>query len=277
MTNKKIIDISNYQKSKNQIANTYKHEFRSRDERWKNRKQSYPKTSILGISSGSKYATSGEKLDIALNAIRKQTDHLYISNTSTPYQYTLIAEGHDPIKTFQTAKELGQTWLTNNKDILEHHKDAFKSENKTIKIINWIDDIRNTPYFSVKMSKFFKFYNTCIPFRQAIEKDIYDFILRKEKRGMPDKTNPFFWNLKASLEKMTGYWIMTEELQKKYRNNSILYFHNGSVSPQIDFFRTHAHMIPKDTAQPLLSTIYVDITFRRRKKINQQTNNKKTA
>lgn len=248
----------------------YKYEFRSADQRWKNRMQKPIRSGILGISAGSSYATSGSKLDSGLQAIYKQVDHLYISNTYSPYQYTFMAEGLDPDAALEKAIECGKDWLQENRPIIEHYKNEAETCGKSLTVIDWIPDIRNHPDFLNHLAKVTYFFRDNQGFHKAIEDDIEALLQRQARREQGEETvqdidrMALDLNVKAALEKIAGYWIMTQTLQNKTNSDLVLYFHNGPVSPQINFFRTHGDNIPDSVAQPLKSIVYVDITFRKR-------------
>ncbi len=265
-----IVTFPSYSEKSDNQYREYKHEFRSEDQRWKNRKHQPINAAILGISSGSPYVTSGSKLDSCLHAIYKQTDHLFISNTYSPYQYSFMAEGLDAETALTKAKEHGNAWIENNRELLEHYQKEASTQGKSLTIIDWISDIRNHPNYTEYLVKAHGFFHQNQNFHDSIEQDVASLLKRKIKREKGKNAisyiKPFFlkMNTKSALEKITGYWIMTEMLQKKTGENLVSYFYNGPVSPQINFFRTHADDIPENMIDPLKSIIYVDITFRKR-------------
>lgn len=253
----------------------YRRNFRSQDQRWKERNNKPIQAAIFGISTGSEFATTKDKLDVGLQAILEQIDHLYISNTYGPYQHVFIKQGMSTEAAQDQAFNCASEWLTDNTNIIYHYKKEATKHNKSVRVIDWIDEIQHGDEFMDRLTQVHEFYMSNEPFRDAIKADIQALWERQLKRGdikaddIPDDVsdtsvsvfNPY---ISSALEKIAGYWMMADSLKKKTGCDEIAYFHNGAVSPQIDFFRTNPEEVP-EAMKSLTSLVYVDISFKSRK------------
>lgn len=274
------VTFNTYSETQGKGEPAYRREFRSKDDRWKARNKKPIQAAIFGISTGSDYATTEDKLDRGLQAILQQVDHLYISNTYGPYQHVFIQqEGMSTEAAMDKAFLCASDWLTQNTPIIFHYRAEARKLNKTVKVIDWIDEIRENPNFTDHLTEVHRFFNSCDEFRDAIRDDTAALKGRIKKRlienGEIDPENIpahledtaisiFDPYIGSALEKIAGYWLMADALKEKTGCDEIAYFHNGPVSPQIDFFRTRPDLVP-ETMQSLTSLVYVDISFKSRK------------
>ena len=251
----------------------YKRQFRSKDDRWRARDDKPIRAGIFGISTGSDFATRTDKLDRGLHSILQQVDNLYVSNTYGPYQHVFVKEGMTTEQAMDRAFQVASDWLAENISIIYHYKAEAKKQDKSVKMIEWTDDIRQHPDFMDRLTDVHNFYYSCEAFAQVIRDDIDALRQRQLKRGeitqkdLEDSTfessafNPY---IRSALEKVAGYSLMCDELKKRTGCDEIAYFHNGPVSPQIDFFRTNPQDIPPALAS-MNSLVYVDISFKSKK------------
>lgn len=266
----------------------YHRKFDSVDPRWAQAQKSrflFP-AAILGISAGSTHPLTEAKLDCALAAILEKTNNLYISNTYTPYQHVFMAEGLDAEQAFLKAKKYGNLWLEQSVQLLEKYKLKAAHDGKTLTVIDWALTVRNHPEFASIFAAAKALYHKEMRFRSAVRKDALAYLRRRISRNEPLKpasltdrnsnsANPFSHSwlphiINSALEKISGYTVMTRQIQARHGGDRIAYFHNGPVAPQIEFFRNADFSQIPLVLRTLPQLVYVNITFNRKHDVAEQ-------